>query len=38
VEDESWHRRTLGSVVEDQAEILAAPESGFLISDVLSSS
>lgn len=36
VQDVSWDRRTLGSCVEHKAEVLAAPASGFLISDVLS--
>lgn len=34
-EDDNWNRLTKGAVTENQREVLAAPESGFLITDVL---
>jgi hypothetical protein len=36
VVDEAWDRRTKGSVTEDVVEVLASPDSGYLIQDTLS--
>ncbi len=36
VVDEPWDKRTKGSVVAERDEILAAPESGWLLTDLLS--